>query len=381
MHSNANDSNSGFGANRILSSGLSSNQLAATDRGAAILTTVCLLLILVLGVLLYASNIKLTEFQLAQNSLGFQQSRWHTQARIELTLAALRQVHDGMPDIAVGNNHILPADVLSTETFQRRNSHFSLIDLQAEYGGATAYTSLLRYPIILSTPEAPLVSSADVELHGHSLLVTQNGENAMPVSVITAGDIAIAGPDARSCLREVFERMACSIQWLSSSAGLHQDMRRAQASLNGDVMERFFGWTQHHWQQLADLADHLDNDCEGLPASGFIWIQGDCQLRQQRLGSAQSPVLLIVQDGALILSEQSRISGLVVMFRTQNVALSFDIKMDNNSEILGSVLSNQPLGWSRASIRIFYDAPLLARLVTHDMTQRIAAINASRRDF
>ena len=126
----------------------------------------------------------------------------------------------------------------------------------------------------------------------------------------------------------------------------------------------------------------LTQHCENLTPdkARVIWVSGNCQLAvNQHMGTADEPVLLIIENGDLRLASGAAITGLVLLIR-RNSALPSAIQMAANAFVTGAIINTGPLD-NASHIQLIADTDTLIRLQRADALAKITLVPGSWRDY
>ncbi|GGW86080.1 hypothetical protein [Alteromonas halophila] len=114
--------------------------------------------------------------------------------------------------------------------------------------------------------------------------------------------------------------------------------------------------------------------------SRVIWRRGDCVMRVgQQLGSAEHPVLLIIENGDLRMAQDAYVTGLVILLR-EDSALSSDIDMAGGARVTGALVADAPLG-GNSIIQLHSHYQVLRTLQRSPALAKITLIPGSWHDF
>lgn len=353
------------------------------QRGFITLTISLLLLTILLAVSLLVVKSMLADRRISLNAIHYRQA----QALLDSALS------DGMGRVAammplanwqgqqssnVGE-YRLAIEVLPTVTIASRELRPMKIRASVQTDELTAQLHrqivVLRYPLLTRLPPAPLLLAHGMGTLGDFTLMTNEqgrGANA-PWSVWSGGAVDMQLGRRQSCLADETGKN-CGI-YLSQGGDKQADIQDSDSQFPQDLLWYLFnepdsaqGWLRLRSQALAEL-----NDCQGLDSQshGLIIINGDCELNQP-VGSVSAPLLLIVRNGAVQLTGNGVLYGLLLSHHSEPQAAEKDIRMTGNAMIHGALIANHLLAQSNALVVVRFDGVVLTRL------QQAAALQVSQ---
>jgi hypothetical protein len=243
----------------------------------------------------------------------------------------------------------------------------------------------LTYSVLANPPDVPLIVKGGLAVGG-SFEVAANpngGGEGVPLSIWTDTNVDMGGSGTTCGLQE-FRDGNCSASPYSESGFKDADILDNDPTFPPDLMEYLFNIPESEWETLRNQANIRLAGCGTLgPASvGLIWVDGDCSLNANVVvGSATSPVILVVTDGDLTMNGGSSINGMVFSFRKPTTVADFELNMIGGALVNGVVASNHSVGHANGTFNSVYDADVLAQLEMHDAFQRVARVPGSWRDF
>ena len=363
------------------------------QRGAMVLLSVVLLLIMVTLVTLYTGRIKSFEHKIMLNAQNKQLAFSAAESGLMRSFGVLSE--DKSWDGAA-LTETLDSDSTFTASGSRANivrasTTMTLISLNSTGISADGLSSVtvneqaLKYSILANLPDVPLIVAGGLAASGDFEVVANpnGGGKGVPLSVWTDALVDMSG-SGNTCGQQEFSDGACSSSPYSEKGFKDSDIVDSDPDFPDDLMEYLFNIPEAEWPTLHSEAEQTLADCSTLGAGsvGLIWVDGDCSLNAGKIvGSESDPVILVVTDGDITMNGGAIINGIVFSFRKPGTITDFDLSMIGSSGVNGSVISNHPVGLSSGTYNSVYDADVLAQIETHDAFQRIARVPGSWRDF
>ena len=360
-------------------------------KGAAILLTVVLLLIMVTLVTLYTGKIQLFEHQILLNTQNQKWAQTSAKAGVNRGLAML-SVNKVWPDEEVlGNLEDNSTFTLSANSEYLPGSR-TLVTIKAEgksadnLAKATVIEQALIYPLALDQPTAPLIIKQGFSSTGEFEVVSNpNGLGiASPLSLWSDAIISLSGTNHHSCILSEFNEGNCSTNTYSDHSKKLADITDGSASFPTDLVSYLFNIPSSELGQLQQLADFVLTDCDALDIGswGLIWIEGDCEVSAStQIGSNSEPIILVVFDGNVEFQNDVVMYGLLFSYKPTDSIRVLDIDMHTNSLVFGAVISNYQLGTKCGLTRVVFLADVIQKLQDSKRLQRVARVPGSWHDF
>ena len=364
------------------------------QKGAMVLVTVILLLVMVSLVTLYTGRIKSFEHKILLNGQNQKLAFTATEAGLMRALGVLTEDKswDGaaINEILNGNSSFTASGV--RQTINRDSTTMTLITLTSTGTSADGLATVtmseqaITYSVLANPPDVPLIVAGGLNVAGNFEVVANpnGGGVGVPLSIWTDLDVDMDNGSGTTCGLQEYSDGNCSSSPYSEKGFKDLDIVDNDPGFPDDLMEYLFNVPEDEWQTLRNEADLTLVDCTSLgPASvGLIWVDGECRLNAGTVvGSETAPVILIVTDGDLTMNGGAIINGMVFSFRKPGTLADFELNMIGGSTINGAVASNHPVGHAGGSYNAIYDADVLALLKQHDAFQRVARVPGSWRDF
>ncbi|WP_299074119.1 hypothetical protein [uncultured Paraglaciecola sp.] len=371
--------------------GYKNNISVKNQKGAAILLTVVLLLVMVTLVTLYTGKIQSFEHQILLNTQNQKWAQASANAGLNQGLAVLNS-HKLWPDSEItgslGDNSTFVITGVSEDLLDKRQ----LVTIQAigtsadGLAKATVAQQYLVYPILFNLPSAPLIVKQGFSTDGQfEIAANPDGLGAAaPLSLWTDEMITLTGTLHHSCAVNAFNAGNCSSNTYSDHNLKHTDISDGSMTFPIDLFSYLFNVPAGEWKQLQEQADFVFTDCDSLDVGswGLIWINGDCEVAASTFVAHETaPVILIVFDGNVEFQSDVVFYGLLFAFKPHNSIKVLDINMHTDSAVLGAVVSNYQLGTKNGLTRVVFDEDVMANLQSHKSLKRIASVPGSWHDF
>ena len=368
--------------------------LPAKQRGAVILLSVVLLLVLVIAVTVITGRIKSFEHKILLNSQSYQQAFATAEAGLNEGLGRLTADPDwdgtAMNGVLVGFGNYSIAGVM--QQVLRDSTVVELFNLQATgtsldgLATVTLREQALQYSVLANPPDVPLIVAGGLGVSGNFEVVANpnGGGEGVPLSIWTDQAVDLNTGSGTTCGLQEFSDGQCSSNPYSENGFKDSDILDSDPNFPTDMLEYLFNVPSANWENLKADANETATDCNSLgPASeGLIWIDGDCSINAGTIvGGQNAPVILIVTDGDLTMNGGAEIWGIVFSFRKPGSVLDFEINMIGGARVNGVVASNHPVGHSGGTYNSVYDTDVLEALEQNSAFRRIARVPGSWRDF
>ncbi|WP_293747916.1 hypothetical protein [uncultured Paraglaciecola sp.] len=360
-------------------------------KGAAILLTVVLLLIMVTLVTLYTGKIQLFEHQILVNTQNQEWAQTSAKAGVNRGLAML-SVNKVWPDEEVlGNLEDNSTFTLSANSEYLPGSR-TLVTIKAigksadNLAKATVIEQALVYPLLLNQPPAPLIIKHGFSSAGEFEVVPNpNGLGlASPLSLWSDTIVSLSGTNHHSCILSEFNEGNCSINTYSDHSEKLIDITDGSASFPTDLVSYLFNTPSSEWTQLEQQSDFVLTDCDALDNGswGVIWIDGDCEVSAStQIGSDSEPIILVIFDGNVEFHDDVVMYGLLFSYKPVDSIKVLDIDMHTDSLVYGAVISNHQLGTKSGLTRVVFLADVIQKLQDSKRLQRVARVPGSWHDF
>ncbi|WP_158967090.1 hypothetical protein [Paraglaciecola sp. L3A3] len=365
-----------------------------TQRGAVVLMTATLLLLIATLTTLYTGRSQSFEHQIIVNNQNHKVAVIAAEAGLQKQLAILN-VNTG---IAPNNiNETLLDDsrysisstskIVDTIYGKRRlitiNSTGTSADGLAQ---ANVTETVMVYPILQNLPIAPLIVQEGLGSLGQFELVTNSdgkGSN-LPLSIWSDSAVSLPSASSSSCKLIDYNNGECATKFISNSVTKGADVIENSSSFPANLFGYLFNLPIDAIAEFKTQANTVYANCDELTSQslGLIWVVGDCHVGLGgQIGSVLTPLILIVEDGNVVFDKHVSMFGILLSFKSPNAAVNYSINMGIDSVIRGSVLANHQLGDINSMVRVVYEKSLLVKLTEQSELQGLARMPGSWRDF
>lgn len=364
---------------------------ALKQKGAAILLTVVLLLIMVTLVTLYTGKIQSFEHQIVINTQNQKWALASAKAGLHQGLAMLN-VNKVWPGVEVSGNLDDNSTFTISATTENLPSSRKLVTIKASGSSAdglakaTVIEQSLVYPILFNRPPASLIVKYGFSSDGEfELVANPDGLGAAaPLSLWSDAMITMLGTSHHSCMLSEFNAGNCSTNTYSDHSIKLTDIADGSVSFPADLVSYLFNIPSTEWLQLQQQSDFVLADCESLDIAswGVIWVNGDCDVSAStQIGSDAEPIILIIFDGNVAFHTDVIMYGLLFSFKPTDSIKELDISMLTNSAVFGAVVTNFQLGTKSTLTRSVFRHDVIQRLQDSKKLQRVARVPGSWHDF
>jgi hypothetical protein len=361
------------------------------QKGAAILLTVILLLIMVTLITLYTGKIQSFEHQIVINTQNQKWAKASAKAGLNQALAMLN-VNKIWPIAGLSGNLEDNSTFSIYATTESLSSYRKLITIRSNgmsadgLAKATVTEKALIYPILFNSPPAPLMVNHGFSSTGEfELAANPNGlGTAFPLSLWSGAAIALSGTQHHSCILSEFNAGNCATNTYSDHTSKLDDIADGSTSFPADLFSYLFNIPSSEWLELQQQSDFVLVDCDTLDINswGVIWVNGDCDVSAgAQIGNDSEPIILIIFDGDIEFQNDVVMYGLVFAFKPLGSTKILDINMQTNSAVHGSVVTNYQLGTKSLFMRVVFRPDVMQKLQNSKKLQRVARIPGSWHDF
>jgi hypothetical protein len=361
------------------------------QKGAAILLTVILLLIMVTLVTLYTGKIQSFEHQILVNSQNQKWAQLSAKAGLNQGLGMLT-VNKFLPDVEISGNLEDNSTFIISATSDDLAGSRKLVTIKASgtsadgLAKATVTEQSLVYPILLNQPPAPLMVQHGFSSTGEFEVVSNpDGLGvAAPLSLWSDAIVTLSGTHHHSCVLSEFNDGNCSTNTYSDHNIKQSDIADGSASFPADLVSYLFNIPAVQWIQLRQQSDVVLADCDTLDINswGVIWVDGDCDISAStQIGSHSEPLILVIFDGNVEFQNDVALYGLLFSFKPAGSVKVLDINMQTDSAVFGAVVANYQLGTQNVLTRVVFQADVLQKLQDSKRLQRVARVPGSWHDF
>lgn len=361
------------------------------QKGAAILLTVVLLLIMVTLVTLYTGKIQSFEHQIVVNT---QNQRWaQASAKAGLNKAlAMLNVNKIWLNAGVSGNLEDSSTFTIYATTESLSGYRKLVTIRSigksadGLAKATVKEKALIYPVLFNSPPAPLMVNHGFSTTGEfELAANPDGLGpTFPLSLWSDAAITLSGTRHHSCILSEFNAGNCAKNTYSDHSIKLDDIVDSSTSFPEDLFSYLFNIPSSEWFELQQQSDFVLADCDTLDINswGVIWVNGDCDVSAStQIGNDSEPIILIIFDGNLEFQNNVVVHGLVFAFKPLGSTKILDVNMQANSVVHGSVVTNYHLGTKSPFMRVVFRADVMQKLQNSKRLQRVARIPGSWHDF
>jgi hypothetical protein len=374
--------------NRLLTDDFSSG---LNQKGAAILLTVVLLLIMVTLVTLYTGKIQSFEHQILLNTQNQKWAQASAKAGLNQGLAILN-VNKVWPSTGVSGHLEDNSTFIISATTENLTASRKLVTIKANgesadgLAKATVIEQSLVYPILFNRPPAPLMVKHGFSIDGEfELAANPDGLGiGVPLSLWSDTIITMAGTLHHSCILSEFNAGNCSTQAYSDHSVKRTDISDGSASFPTDLVSYLFNIPSTEWIELQQQSDFVFADCDTLDIGswGVIWVDGDCDVSAStQIGSDLEPIILVIFDGNIMFHNDVVMYGLLFAFKPLGSIKVLDISMQTDTAVFGAVVTNFQLGTKSTLTRAVFRGDVLQKLQHIKRLQRVARVPGSWHDF
>jgi hypothetical protein len=364
------------------------------QRGAMILLSVVLLMMLISLVTLYTGRIKSFEYKVMLNGQNYVSA--FTAAEIGLMRSLAMLVEDKDWSGSLLSETFQDASTYAVlgqiQIIERSSATMNLITLSSTGTSADGLSQItlseqaLNYPLLLNLPDAAVVVSDGLDPAGNFLLgANPNGlGEGLPLSIWSNDEVDMNISMGSTCGQQEFYAGNCQSLPYSQNGFKNADILDNDFNFPDDLMEYLFNIPQEQWSSLYSEAQANLADCALLKsdAVGLIWIDGNCSINTgEQIGSISNPVILVLADGDLTMQSGATINGILFSFRKPGTGSEFELNMLGDAFVNGAIVSNHLLGHANGTLNAVYNVALLKQLQQLNTFRRVARVPGSWKDF
>lgn len=382
--------------------------------GFITLTVVLIIILLVTALTLMTGRMLLNEQRTASNLVRYHEAANAAQFGLDKAIAQLILDSENRTNIAVTSTAPYYNVTFGTATTVNVGGNtmdvipITSIGRSGYSAGATASTEaeshvtieqqIVIVPALSAAPAAPITVAAGIAAGGNfSVAANPNGGGpGVPVSIWSENTVNI-GSSSSTCGQQEYADGTCSSSpYSSNKTGKESDI------VDNDTVnfpDNLLAYIFNGSQTIQDVIDYVKQaypeseystrlgtgnglaDCSSLnTGSKEIYIvRGNCNPPGD-VGSADTPVVLLVVNGDLTLNANKNIYGLVFAYAENPATATYDITLNGNATVYGALVANYELGNSNGTYNAVYDADVLSKL-KNQVNSIIALVPGSWRDW
>jgi hypothetical protein len=161
------------------------------------------------------------------------------------------------------------------------------------------------------------------------------------------------------------------------------DLPKTQVySVENDLLMLLFNRKKSHFSpyHLNNVSQAKQCPLSRTSVSALMWVTGRCKLSvNQKLGSPERPVLVVIENGDVIMPHKSRIYGLVILLNTDTQSPQ-TIAMAPDAYVAGALVLSASLH-PKSKVNLVSSHLVIKRLQQRNELARVYPIEGSFRDF
>lgn len=385
-------------------------------KGAITIIMALVMLALALASTIYTAKSKFLDIRIASAEIRKNQAIFSAETGLERAIAQLDVEPDFIPEPGYSTSIVdtIDSSIFDVTLTVMRYASAPVADTPlATFGGGTGNDRFILlssigysddktavrtieqkvwvHPLANGSPASAITVSGGMGIGGaFTVGASPNGGGlGVPLSVWSDAPIGLTG-DGASCGLEEFDSGDCSTYSYSdknnTGADVFQDsLVSAGGTFPDDVFEYTFGYPTSDYQAYKDQAEEWVSDCAGLGAAsiGLIWVTGDCTINAGVIvGSATTPVILVIENSDLQMNGGALIYGIVFSF-TSPAGTEGSVSMLGGATIRGAFISDHAIDISGGTFDTRYDQDVLSIIENggSDAYSAVEPISGSWKDF
>lgn len=303
---------------------------------------------------------------------------WRGSVNISGALGSYTVLAQNASAAVIGSTTVVPVTIRSEAT---------LTDGQAQ---AVAEAKYVAKPLVTDIPGAPLTLAGGGGIGGTGIVLANpnGGGPGVPVSVWT-DDAIDGGGNWETChLGNYSSGNSCSDNLSSSRDGKHSDIKESDPDFPKDLVKYLFdidGRTDagNEWWKTLGVVTVA---CENLASTNakIIMVTGKCSL-PDKMGSASSPVVLIIKDGDLTMNAKSEFNGLLFAYSTPTSPTvkptSYNIMLNGGATLNGVFVANYAMDKLNGNYLVKYDESIMNTIKHGVEFKQLKLVPGSWRDW
>ncbi|MDO6694042.1 hypothetical protein Q4574_12170 [Aliiglaciecola sp. 3_MG-2023] len=282
-------------------------------------------------------------------------------------------------------------DTQSTQT-KRFNGHMRVIEINSTGTSEDKLASVnltqfvISYPLLRALPKAPLIVRKSLAIDNTLTLVANpNGAGeGLPLSLWTGNTVDTTTLGLLTCQLYEYLNDYCELSPLSGKANKSADIIDNPDAFPNDIFAYLTNLPEKNRAQLLDDADSVISHCESLNhiSHGLVWVKGNCELtKDTSVGTTANPVMLVIDEGSLTFSENSKITGLVIMLMPFDSIIAAKINVNGPAAIEGALIASESVAFHKLPLTIKYDTEIINNFLQNPGNWRVARVPNSWRNF
>ncbi len=368
------------------------NHTSKQQVGFATVTLTVLLLAIIILVTLYTAKFKAQEQRIMRNHMALQEARVVADAALEQTIQEIDADRNNLDRTITGTiagaNYTATVTNVNYPNTPRGNVDVVEVDIVANSadGSATqrAHQELIVMSLVRGGPNVPLAIKGGVNVSGSFQVVANpnGGGDGVPLSIWTRDDVDVNGAGT-TCGQWEFDNGVCDSQTLSERGDHGVDILDSDPNFPDDLLDYLFGVPEDNWQDLRDMANQILPNCSslGTATTGLIWIEGDCDMPSNDVGTSAAPALIVIQDGDFKMNGSVTLYGMAFQFTTPGNTDQYEITLNGGAFVEGSVMASQNPKLSNGNLTVRYSLDVLRNVVVNDEFRRLYRVGGSWHDF
>lgn len=343
--------------------------LTTKESGLATLTITLLLLTAATGVTIYTAKSKLNESKVAANDHQSRVAFLNAESGLDYALSLMNS--DGWQSASgVTKTPIGAANSGKNKYTVEEHSSFFTIEITEQcadcgiaivsakgYADGTnvdkTISKIISFNVGVKSIDAPLLAAGSSYMTGS---INVNPDGLYPGGESASRSIVAGG-------------MQVNTTGSQNTGGIEPETN--VAALRGDNFFDYMGVPEKKWDEYRDDdAVTVINGCSTLTdvitqGKQTIWVEGDCEIPSGSIGSSDSPITLIVNDGNISGGggTESKIYGLLYAFDSSNVPSGTSQKrlgVDYTGKVIGAAIFDYKYTFRyNSSLHILYEESMI----------------------
>ncbi|GAB3229814.1 PilX N-terminal domain-containing pilus assembly protein [Pseudaeromonas pectinilytica] len=339
------------------------------QQGFIALTITLIILLLVISLSIMTGKVLVGEQRIAANEMRYREALANAEANLETGLSLIASAGvSAIPSLPTEVSAAESTIAVGPRNMPMLNFRATGNSIDGSAGQATVRVQVVIMPIVVGTPDSPLMLAAGMAVGGNFMVVANpnGGGPGVPLSIWTKKHVELTTGSGTTCGQQEWANGTCSSSPYSEPGRVEGDILDDDATFPPDLLQYVFGVKDDAAGMLTleQRAKALLTNCDTLntSSSGFYIVDGTCR-PNGTVGSRTKPVVLLIRNSDLDMVANTQVFGIVFSYDSHpEVAPTYDLKMNGTATIWGSLIANYEVDNAKGTFNAVYDAATLSNI-------------------